>query len=56
MVAPLLVAMLLVVLLNYRLYVFFARKRGITFALASLPLHLFYYSYALFSLAVGSMT
>ncbi len=52
-VAPLLGAMLLIVLLNYRLYVFFARKRGVTFALAALPMHLFYYSYALVSLAIG---
>ena len=54
-VAPLLAGMLLVVLLNYRLYVFFARKRGLTFAAAALPMHLFYYSYALVSLAIGAL-
>ncbi len=52
-VAPLLVAAGLIVLLNYRLYVFFAKKRGVTFAFAALPMHLFYYSYTLVALGLG---
>ncbi len=54
-VAPLLVAASLIVVLNYRLYVFFARRRGVTFALAALPMHLFYYSYTLVALALGGV-
>jgi glycosyltransferase involved in cell wall biosynthesis len=53
LVAPLLAAAGLIVLLNFRLYEFFARRRGITFALAALPMHLFYYSYTLIGLALG---
>ncbi|MEO6223606.1 MAG: glycosyltransferase [Vicinamibacterales bacterium] len=52
-VAPLVGAAALIVVLNYRLYIFFARRRGLTFALAALPMHLFYYSYALVGLALG---
>jgi len=54
-VAPLLSAAALIVVLNYRLYVFFARRRGLTFALAALPMHLFYYSYTLVGLGLGSV-
>ncbi len=52
-VAPLLAAALLIVLLNFRLYLFFIRTRGHMFALAALPMHLFYFSYALASLLIG---
>jgi glycosyltransferase involved in cell wall biosynthesis len=54
-VAPLLAAAGLIVLLNYRMYVFFAKRRGPTFALAALPMHLFYYSYTLVGLALGAI-
>lgn len=53
--APLLGAASLIVLLNHRLYVFFARKRGLTFALAALPMHLLYYSYTLIALTLGGL-
>ena len=52
-VAPLLAAALLIVLLNFRLYLFFIRTRGHMFALAALSMHLFYFSYALASLLIG---
>ena len=54
-VAPLLAAAALIVVLNYRLYVFLAKRRGLTFALAALPMHLFYYSYALVGLVLGGV-
>jgi hypothetical protein len=54
-VAPLVAAAGLIVLLNYRLYVFFARRRGLTFAFAALPMHLFYYCYSLVGLALGAI-
>jgi hypothetical protein len=54
-VAPPLTAAGLIVILNYRLYVFLAKRRGLTFALAALPMHLFYYSYTLVGLALGSV-
>jgi hypothetical protein len=53
-VAPLLVAVLLVVLLNFPLYHFFTKKRGLVFAMVALPMHLFYFSYALVSLGIGT--
>lgn len=53
LVAPLLAAAALIVVLNYRLYLFFARKRGVAFAFAALPMHLFYYSYTLAGLTLG---
>ncbi len=40
--------------LNFDLYRFFARKRGLAFALASIPLHWFYYWYC--GLAVVAVT
>ncbi len=52
-VAPLLAAGLLIVLLNFRLYLFFIRTRGHMFALAAIPMHLFYFAYALASLVIG---
>jgi glycosyltransferase involved in cell wall biosynthesis len=54
-VAPLTAGAGLLVVLNYRLYVFFARQRGLTFAAAALPMHFFYYAYALVGLGFGGM-
>jgi len=52
-VLPLLGASALIVALNHRLYAFFARKRGLLFTLAALPMHLLYYAYALVGLTLG---
>ena len=54
-VAPLLTAAALLVMLNYQLYLFFARQRGLTFAVAALPMHVLYYAYALVGLALGGV-
>ena len=54
-VAPLLTAVVLIVFLNYRLYEFFARRRGVAFALLALPMHLLYYGYSLVGLTLGTM-
>lgn len=51
--APLLLAVALIVLLNYRFYAFFARKRGVMFALAVVPLHLLYYLYSVLAFVLG---
>lgn len=51
---PLLIAALFIVALNRRLYAFFAERRGVAFAIAAFPLHLLYYSYNLFALALGT--
>lgn len=51
--APLVVILLLIVLINYRLYVFFIEKRSLSFALASLPLHLLYYLYSLCAFVIA---
>jgi glycosyltransferase involved in cell wall biosynthesis len=39
--------------LNGRLYAFFAARRGLRFALAAIPLHWFYYIYSGLALALG---
>jgi glycosyltransferase involved in cell wall biosynthesis len=54
LVAPLLLFTLLIVLLNHRFYTFFARKRGMIFALAVVPFHLFYYFYSVLAFVVGT--
>jgi glycosyltransferase involved in cell wall biosynthesis len=51
-VLPLLIILLLVLLINNRLYVFLIRKHGIIFALAALPLQLTYYFYSVISFAL----
>jgi glycosyltransferase involved in cell wall biosynthesis len=52
-VAPLLLLLFLILLLNHRLYAFFIRKRGMVFALAVVPFHLFYYFYSGLAFALG---
>jgi glycosyltransferase involved in cell wall biosynthesis len=54
-VLPLLIILMLVLLINNRLYVFLVRKHGFIFALAALPLQILYYLYSLvsFILTVG---
>jgi glycosyltransferase involved in cell wall biosynthesis len=54
LVAPLLLAVALVMLLNYQFYAFFARKRGATFALAVVPFHLLYYLYSVLAFVLGA--
>jgi GT2 family glycosyltransferase len=44
---------LLLVWLNFDLYRFFARKRGVWFALCAIPLHWLYYLYNAVSFAIG---
>lgn len=56
LLGPPLVAALLIVALNRRLYAFFAERRGVVFAVAALPLHLLYYSYNLLALGLGTAT
>lgn len=45
---------LLIVVLNYRLYAFFAQRRGVIFAIAVVPFQLLYYFYSVVALAVGT--
>lgn len=45
--------LLLIVLLNRDFYTFFARRRGVAFAVAVFPFHLLYYLYSVVSFAVG---
>lgn len=52
--APLLLMVFLIMLLNYRFYAFFARKRGLIFTLAVIPFHLFYYFYSVIAFLVGA--
>ncbi|MBI2837568.1 MAG: glycosyltransferase family 2 protein [Acidobacteria bacterium] len=51
---PAVVGVCLIVLLNYRLYAFFARRRGIAFTFAALPMHLLYYLSSVFALIAGT--
>lgn len=44
---------LLIVLANLDLYAFFLRRRGLAFALLSIPVHLLYFCYSMFGVAVG---
>ncbi len=53
--APITLALVAIVLLNARLYLFFARKRGLVFTLAVLPLQLFYYIYSVLAFVVGGV-
>lgn len=52
-IAALLSVPLLVVLLNHGLYSFFARKRSVAFAVASIPFHFLYYLYSMISFVLG---
>ncbi len=52
--APILAALLLLAL-NWRLYSFFARRRGWTFALLAIPWHWLYYFYNSLSFALGTV-
>jgi hypothetical protein len=53
LITPTLLIMVAIVLLNHRLYSFFLRRRGMTFAIAVLPLQLFYYFYSVLTFAVS---
>jgi glycosyltransferase involved in cell wall biosynthesis len=48
-VLPLLVILLVILLINNRLYIFLVRKHGFIFALGALPLQLLYYLYSVIS-------
>ena len=50
-----LVAALLLLALNWRLYAFFAARRGWTFALFAIPWHWLYYLYNSISFALGTL-
>jgi glycosyltransferase involved in cell wall biosynthesis len=54
LVIPLIILLALIMLLNNQLYLFFARKRGIVFALAALPLQLLYYFYSMVAFVISS--
>lgn len=43
----------LLLLLNWKLYAFFAAQRGLPFALAAIPMHWFYYLYSTLAFALG---
>jgi hypothetical protein len=51
--APLLLIVFAILGINFRLYVFFARRQGLFFALAVVPFHLFYYFYSVVAFALG---
>jgi glycosyltransferase involved in cell wall biosynthesis len=53
LVAPFIVILGIILVLNSQLYLFFARKRGIVFALASIPLQLIYYLYSIAAFVIG---
>ena len=53
--APVILIVLLILLLNIRLYEFFAEKRGISFALTAMPFHFFYYLYSLTAFVIGGV-
>lgn len=53
LMAPLLLAVALILLLNHQFYAFFARKRGAMFALAVVPFHLLYYLYSVLAFVLG---
>lgn len=53
---PLVVIIFLIIILNRKMYLFFAQKRGLLFTLAALPMQLIYYLYSFTSfVAVGIM-
>lgn len=54
LVAPLLGITAAIVLINLRLYAFFARKQGLMFMLAVIPFHVLYYVYSTAAFAVGT--
>lgn len=45
---------LMIVLLNRRLYSFFIQKRGVSFAIAAIPFHMIYYLYSLTAFVLGN--
>jgi GT2 family glycosyltransferase len=53
--SPLVLLLLAVVALNSRFYAFLARRRGILFAAAAIPLHLLYFFYSAISFGAGSL-
>jgi glycosyltransferase involved in cell wall biosynthesis len=53
-VLPPLLLMLLIILVNYRFYAFVARKRGLRFTVAVIPLHFFYYFYSLLAFGLAA--
>lgn len=53
-IVPVMAILTIIVLLNLRLYSFFRRQRGISFAVAVLPLQLLYYFYSTLTFAVSS--
>ncbi len=50
---PLLCVVLLIALINLRIFVFFIQKRGVLFTLATIPLHLSYYLYGVAAFVAG---
>ncbi len=45
---------LMIVLLNRRIYSFLIQKRGVSFAIASIPFHMIYYLYSLTAFVLGN--
>ncbi len=51
--APVALCMCTLLVLNWRLYRFFAKRRGLAFVLAAIPLHWLYYLYSTLAFALG---
>lgn len=51
---PVAIALLTIIVINHQLYGFYVRARGLVFAIAAIPFHLFYYIYSLLSLVLGA--
>jgi GT2 family glycosyltransferase len=49
------ISLLLIVLVNAKLYAFYARRRGVLFAVNAFPLQLLYYGYSLLALGVAAV-
>jgi hypothetical protein len=52
--APLVAVLGLIMLLNHNLYAFFARKRGLIFAIAVVPFQLLYYFYSVMAFVAAT--
>lgn len=51
--APVVALIFLIMVVNRRFYIFFARRQGVLFTFAVLPFHLFYYLYSLVAVVAG---
>lgn len=54
-IAPILIIILVILSLNFKFYEFFVKKRGVSFTLAAMPFHFFYYLYSLAAFVIGGV-